>query len=322
MKKFLLSIAALGLVAMVFMPTYATENWDLTGSYTIDSTCTAGCAGTYSHHMDVTSMDLESGEFSGTGYYIVNPSYTWDMDGTLSGDTVNFNILYTGLNSGYYVDFTGQVDGNGTMSGTAVSSTGQTFDWSTSDKATFNRRAYITSPDEGENVWGEVTFSAYLVDDDADPIQWAVRKGTCAAGTNTVFGNVDGKTDVASIDTSNLSNQTFSFTDDMTGMELGMYCFIYNPVEDAGEVNIRLTRQFQLVEPPVEDVPGCMDSTAHNYDSEANVDDGSCLYTPTNKDQCKNGGWMLFNDPTFRNQGDCVSWLQASPNAVGNRKDN
>jgi hypothetical protein len=30
---------------------------------------------------------------------------------------------------------------------------------------------------------------------------------------------------------------------------------------------------------------------------------------PTNKDQCKNGGWMTFNDPAFKNQGDCVSYV-------------
>lgn len=28
---------------------------------------------------------------------------------------------------------------------------------------------------------------------------------------------------------------------------------------------------------------------------------------PTNKDQCKDGGWQTFNNPTFKNQGDCVS---------------
>jgi choice-of-anchor C domain-containing protein len=42
----------------------------------------------------------------------------------------------------------------------------------------------------------------------------------------------------------------------------------------------------------------------------------------TNKDQCKNGGWMAYSDPSFKNQGDCVSYFQSSPNAVGNRKDN
>jgi hypothetical protein len=30
---------------------------------------------------------------------------------------------------------------------------------------------------------------------------------------------------------------------------------------------------------------------------------------PTSKDQCKNGGWMNFQDPSFRNQGQCVSYV-------------
>ena len=30
---------------------------------------------------------------------------------------------------------------------------------------------------------------------------------------------------------------------------------------------------------------------------------------PTSKDQCKNGGWMTFNNPPFKNQGDCVSFV-------------
>ncbi|MFA6981865.1 MAG: hypothetical protein WC243_02495 [Patescibacteria group bacterium] len=39
----------------------------------------------------------------------------------------------------------------------------------------------------------------------------------------------------------------------------------------------------------------------------------------TNKDQCKNGGWMTFANPPFKNQGDCVSFVQSSLNAVGNK---
>ncbi len=29
---------------------------------------------------------------------------------------------------------------------------------------------------------------------------------------------------------------------------------------------------------------------------------------PATKDECKDGGWMTFNDPSFKNQGDCVSY--------------
>jgi hypothetical protein len=30
---------------------------------------------------------------------------------------------------------------------------------------------------------------------------------------------------------------------------------------------------------------------------------------PTSKDQCKDGGWQQFNNPVFKNQGDCVSFV-------------
>lgn len=31
--------------------------------------------------------------------------------------------------------------------------------------------------------------------------------------------------------------------------------------------------------------------------------------SPTTKDSCKNGGWQTFNAPTFKNQGQCVSYV-------------
>lgn len=84
----------------------------------------------------------------------------------------------------------------------------------------------------------------------------------------------------------------------MTASPLGVYCFVYNPKEDAGDSSdIRETVQFNLVSP--------------------------LIGPPSSKDECKKDGWMTFNNPTFRNQGDCVSWVQANPNAAqGNRKDN
>ena len=30
---------------------------------------------------------------------------------------------------------------------------------------------------------------------------------------------------------------------------------------------------------------------------------------PTSKDECKDGGWQKFDSPTFKNQGDCVSYV-------------
>lgn len=42
--------------------------------------------------------------------------------------------------------------------------------------------------------------------------------------------------------------------------------------------------------------------------------------TPDDKDQCKNDGWMTFYSPTFKNQGDCVSFVQSNEHAVANKE--
>lgn len=36
------------------------------------------------------------------------------------------------------------------------------------------------------------------------------------------------------------------------------------------------------------------------------------LATPTTMEQCKKDGWKTFNNPTFKNQGQCVSYVQAN----------
>jgi hypothetical protein len=43
---------------------------------------------------------------------------------------------------------------------------------------------------------------------------------------------------------------------------------------------------------------------------------------PTNKDQCKNGGWQTFNNPSFKNQGDCVSFVQTGGRNDGQHTSN
>lgn len=39
---------------------------------------------------------------------------------------------------------------------------------------------------------------------------------------------------------------------------------------------------------------------------------------PTSKDQCKKDGWKSFNSPSFKNQGDCVSYVASHGKAKGN----
>ena len=166
---------------------------------------------------------------------------------------------------------------------------------------------------EGEEVSGTVSFDATLNDKDKnDSVQWAIRKGTCAANTGTVWGNVDGHNDLYTWD-----HTYFHSLADVSLWEPGDYCFVFNPTESLGDTAIRETRLFKIIKP---EVSGCTDPKATNYNSEATIDDGSCLYgPPTDKDQCKKDGWKLFNNPTFKNQGDCVSYVQSNEHAIGNK---
>jgi hypothetical protein len=110
------------------------------------------------------------------------------------------------------------------------------------------RSAGISTPDPNEIIIdGELNLGAYLIDDDYDNIQWAVRKGTCSSSTNTVMGNVDGKSDMFSwVYNSEENLHNFSATKDVSLWSKGGYCFVFNPTEDSGELDIRLTRWFMI----------------------------------------------------------------------------
>jgi hypothetical protein len=105
----------------------------------------------------------------------------------------------------------------------------------------FDRTAEILSPSSGEVVSGLVSFDAVLDDKDGnDNVQWAVRKGTCDAGKNTIFGNVDGLHDAYDWE----DGATFHAETDVSEWEDGNYCFIFNPTESSGDTPIRETQEF------------------------------------------------------------------------------
>ncbi len=79
-----------------------------------------------------------------------------------------------------------------------------------------------------------------------------------------------------------------------------------------------VTYDFEAEEPDT-DEDGVID-TEDNCPSVANADQtdtdndgiGDACDTstqPVSKEQCKKGGYALFNDPAFKNQGQCVSWV-------------
>jgi predicted ribosomally synthesized peptide with SipW-like signal peptide len=101
---------------------------DLVGSHALVFTCTSGCSGNYPHTMNVSSHDLGTGSYSGTGNYDVNSAYTWDVTGNAAGAVIDFVLVYTGLSPGYTVSGAGSLVGS-SFQGTASSSAGQEFTW-------------------------------------------------------------------------------------------------------------------------------------------------------------------------------------------------
>jgi hypothetical protein len=53
------------------------------------------------------------------------------------------------------------------------------------------------------------------------------------------------------------------------------------------------------------DVEGTADLTDITVNGQAQTP----VVVPISKDQCKNGGWRSFSNPSFKNQGDCVSFV-------------
>ncbi len=251
MKKIILILSVLVLTFVFTGTVSAAENWDVTGDWKFNY---EHLSSYYEHSALLTQTDSTvngDGGYPAGGPY----QYHWNITyGNVTGNQVHLEMTY---DLGVPVcDMT--MDGDIALDGTLINGTWSDDCWGISRNGTwtssvgnaaFNRRAAITAPNVNENVWGDVTFEAYLVDNDVDSVQWAVREGTCAAGIGTVFGNVDGHSDVATMDTSDLTMQMFSFTGDMSAMTPGMYCFIYNPVEDSGETNLRETREFAVRAP-------------------------------------------------------------------------
>lgn len=55
------------------------------------------------------------------------------------------------------------------------------------------------------------------------------------------------------------------------------------------------------------DVQGTADLSNITFNGVAQVP--APATSPTTKSDCKKGGWKSFTDPTFKNQGQCVSWV-------------
>lgn len=114
----------------------AVPNWNLTGSHTLTFTCVTGCSGDWVHTMNINNMNMTTGDFSGTGFFNPDDTYTWDVTGNVDGSNITFNVHYTGTAAGSEVYQTGTIDLLGNASGTSTSNFGPTFTWTLSQLTT------------------------------------------------------------------------------------------------------------------------------------------------------------------------------------------
>src|SRR5579872_7228802 len=123
-KKFLIGIAsAVFMLGASIVPAFATVPWSLTAPKPI----VFSCGGTdYPHTLQSVLEDTSTGNFSGTGSYDTDTSYTWNINGNITGSSITFTILYTGTNAGYTLHGTGTIAGDGSINGT-VNNNCQTF---------------------------------------------------------------------------------------------------------------------------------------------------------------------------------------------------
>ena len=92
-------------------PSYAwstSEKWNIVGDWELRFMLGTG---TYDHDMSVTSQNMWTDVFSGTGHN----SHNWDILGTsrVVGDTIHLDIDYQG--STYIINATGTIDENGSI---------------------------------------------------------------------------------------------------------------------------------------------------------------------------------------------------------------
>jgi len=300
MALLILPLAAALPVGAITLP-----NWNVTGTYQWL------VLGTYAHDMVITTQNPD-GTFSGTGGYPAGSSpYTADgqtpetITGQVTGDTITFTTTYAGPHDpGYSATVTGTIASDGTMSGTSP------WEWHTTSGnavllGTLSAEDFgVVSYDTGLGMLKGYTAGFGLTDATFAGVQSVVVQlysGSTLLQTNTAIlpkFNAD------------ITGTQFSSPFDVSGT--------FGYVADGYWTNVRETPQYGQSVPATRVVATVTLANGKVVTAENTnpTGDPTTIYpiTPpvvvlTDKDQCKNGGWTAFTNPSFKNQGQCVSYV-------------
>ncbi len=316
MKKLLAKIAMLAtLVAPLAMPIAthaASPTWDATGTFIVNMEYLGP---QYAHDMSLTQDGL--GNLTGFGGNPVGANvYTWVItSGTVSGNSIDFLANYTATADAVVpqtvLHIIGTIANDGTIGGTwsdnyaggARTGALTTVSGAALPLGTLNAEDFgVVSYDTGLGMLSGYTSG------------FGLTSATLADTTSVVVrlysaGDVLLQTNTAIMPAfSSLAGFQFSSPFDVSGT--------FDYVTDGYWTNVR-EAQFGQSVPAVKVVATVTLSngkvvTATNLNM---VGDPTTIYpvvppvtTPGSKNACKNGGWKTFTSPSFKNQGQCVSW--------------
>jgi hypothetical protein len=314
MKSTILKLTALALLVAPFgaaLPAMAaTPQWDTTGSYVVAMNYLGN---DYTH--DMTLMQAANGTLTGNGGSPVGANvYTWVLtSGTVSGNTISFSANYTATPDAVIPQTTmnvvGTIAANGTMSGT----------WSDNYQGGARSGSWTTTTGTAVTLGALAAEDFGVVNYDTD---LGILKGyTAGFGlTDATFEN--SQSVIVKLYAGATLLQTNTATAqvgiDITGNQISSPFDVqgtFDYVTDGYWVNVREAEFGQnvvatrVVATVVLENGKTVTAENTNLTGDASIllNTTPPVTTPTMKDQCKNGGWKTFTNPSFKNQGQCVA---------------
>lgn len=266
----------------------AVAPWNVTGNYEVTFFLDPDTSTTpYVHHMTLTqsgSTVTGDGGYPATG----GDTYHWNVtSGTQTGDSLNLTILYDLGAVGTTMHMTGTIAANGTVSGTWDDNFGGTR------TGTWSMTKGVSVPSIHTPSNGATLTPAALV-----KVDW-----TDSVGSNPAF----------LYQYQAFSDASYTTLIYDSGMTLSA-SEIPTPGTPLGDYYVRVRSQNSFLTQSDWSNGSSSPYVIHVANSVV-TPPVNLIGPPTNKDQCKKDGWMTFNNPTFKNQGACVSYVQSNYHA-------
>jgi hypothetical protein len=223
---------------------------------------------------------------------------------------VNYN---TNITDGLYPYFCQNNNSTHTITANGYVEVRMVFGAETDERFDWTRFDVVPSPVLSAEDFGVVNYDTGLGILKGYTAGFGLTNATLAGATSVVVqlfaGNTLLQTNTAILPKFNadITGTQFSSPFDVSGT--------FNYVTDGYWTNVRETQYGQSI--PATKVVATVTLASGQVVTATNtlfVGDPSTIFPPppSNKDQCKDNGWKTFTNPTFKNQGQCVSFVQAN----------